>query len=51
MQSTIQANRAAVGIERQFVEFVNHNQQAQAIVTKVNHDYPNGWLAQEFTAQ
>jgi len=35
-------------VERRLVSFVNGSQQAQAVVTKVNHDYPNGWLAQEF---
>ena len=48
IQSAMQGNRSAAAVERQFVDFVNHNQQAQAIVTRVNHDYPTGWLAQQF---
>lgn len=48
MQNAMQGNTSALGTERQLVDFVNHNQQAQAIVTKVNHDDPSGWLAQEF---
>jgi hypothetical protein len=48
LQSAMQGNRDAGGVQRDFVSFVNSNQEAQSIVNKVNHDYPNGWLAQEF---
>jgi hypothetical protein len=51
MQSAMQSGKAAASSERQFFDFVNHNKQAQAIVTKVNHDYPGGWLAQDFKAR
>jgi hypothetical protein len=48
LQSVMQSNRDAGGVQRDFASFVNGNQEAQSIVNKVNHDYPNGWLAQEF---
>lgn len=48
MQSAMQGNRDTSGVQRDFVSFVNGNQEAQSIVNKVNHDYPGGWLAQEF---
>jgi hypothetical protein len=36
------------GVERKLVSFVNANQDAQAIIARVNHDYPDGFLAREF---
>ena len=30
---------------KDFIAFVNHNQDAQAIVEQVNKQYPNGYLA------
>lgn len=40
--------RAGNAAERRLDSFVNNNREAQAIVDKVNHEYPHGWLAQEF---
>ena len=34
--------------DRKLRDLVNHNQEAQAIVKKVNQSYPSGSLAQEF---
>lgn len=41
-------NRNVDAAERRLVSFVNNNREAQAIVDKVNQQYPRGWLAQEF---
>jgi hypothetical protein len=48
MQTAQQTGNAARPVEQTLVKFVNGNQDAQVIVTRVNHDYPNGFLAQEF---
>jgi hypothetical protein len=39
---------AQKSVEDRLVNLVNGNQDAQELVTKVNQDYPNGFLAQEF---
>lgn len=52
MQSeTASAARSDAAAERKLVSFVNRNQEAQAIVTKVNQRYRNGILAGEFKAR
>jgi hypothetical protein len=48
MQQARQPFQTGMTSERSLVSFVNRNQQAQAIVTKVNQEYPHGFLAQEF---
>jgi len=49
MQNAAQGLRGGSAVEQRLVKFVDGNQEAQAIVTKVNQEYPNGFLAQEFT--
>lgn len=48
MQAAQQSLAGQKPIEQKFVSFVNGNQEAQVIVTRVNHDYPNGFLGAEF---
>jgi hypothetical protein len=48
VQSAQQSLTAAQPIEHKLMSFVNGSQDAQAVVTRVNHGYPNGFLAQEF---
>jgi hypothetical protein len=35
-------------VEQKLISFVQHDQEAAAIVKKVNDDYPGGFLAQLF---
>jgi hypothetical protein len=52
MQNAMQAGvRAGTAVEKTLVSLVNNNQEAQAIVTRVNQEYPSGFLAQEFKKQ
>lgn len=49
LQNAMQAGtRAGTAAQQKLVSFVNNNQEAQAIVTKVNQAQPTGWFAQEF---
>lgn len=49
MQNAMQAGgRGGTAVEKKLVSLVDNNQQAQSIVRKVNLEYPNGFLAQEF---
>jgi hypothetical protein len=48
LRSAVRSVAAVQAVESSLVKFVDGDQQAQAIVAKVNHDYPNGFLASEF---
>ncbi|MFZ0090488.1 MAG: hypothetical protein WAL63_13325 [Solirubrobacteraceae bacterium] len=48
VQGTIKEDAAGTPAEQKLIELVDSNQEAQAIVSKVNEHYPNGSLAQEF---
>jgi hypothetical protein len=49
MKNALQTGaRAGTAVEHRLISFVNSNQEAEAIVTKVNQEYPSGFLAQEF---
>ena len=48
LQRTVKAVAAEAPADRKFADLVNHKQEAQAIVKKVNGRYPHGSLADQF---